>query len=187
LESDALHTAAATLPCAIAVNAIEDCTVEGRAHRNSTPSINSGPIQREESTSLRTGAEQGEKDKRDCQHEQVKAPVGEPGDDGLAREAGAVQEKQKGDGQRGNRVQGFGHLAAGRQRHRQGDGCEHDEQEAVVNDGQAGHGRTFECSRLFCGIPALHARKPLAGAAQDCRKHPFSDISRAPISDPKQP
>ncbi|SLJ38650.1 Uncharacterised protein [Mycobacteroides abscessus subsp. abscessus] len=36
-ETDALTTAAATLPRAIDVNAIEDCTVEGNRHRYSTP------------------------------------------------------------------------------------------------------------------------------------------------------
>src|SRR5690606_38926492 len=37
LEAEALHTAAGTLPRAIEVNAIADCTVAGRQHRNSTP------------------------------------------------------------------------------------------------------------------------------------------------------
>jgi hypothetical protein len=36
-DSDALTIAAGTLPCAIEVNAIEDCTVDGTRHRNSTP------------------------------------------------------------------------------------------------------------------------------------------------------
>jgi hypothetical protein len=37
LDSDALTIAADTLPWAIDVNAIEDCTVDGTRHRNSTP------------------------------------------------------------------------------------------------------------------------------------------------------
>lgn len=37
LDSDALQIAAATLPRAIEVNAIEDCTVEGSTARNRTP------------------------------------------------------------------------------------------------------------------------------------------------------
>jgi len=37
LENDALQMAAATFPRAIEVNAIEDCTVEGRQHRNISP------------------------------------------------------------------------------------------------------------------------------------------------------
>ena len=37
LDSDALTIAAGTLPWAIEVNAIEDCTVDGTRHRNSTP------------------------------------------------------------------------------------------------------------------------------------------------------
>ena len=37
LEADAAHTAAATLPRATEVKAIEDCTVEGRQQRKSTP------------------------------------------------------------------------------------------------------------------------------------------------------
>jgi hypothetical protein len=42
LENDALQIAAATLPFAMEVNAIEDCTVEGRQHKNITPAYNSG-------------------------------------------------------------------------------------------------------------------------------------------------
>ena len=42
LDAEALHKAAATLPPAIEVNAIEDCTVEGRVHRNSKPSTIGG-------------------------------------------------------------------------------------------------------------------------------------------------
>ena len=37
LENEALHTAAATLPRAIEVKAIDDCTVEGSSVRNSMP------------------------------------------------------------------------------------------------------------------------------------------------------
>jgi hypothetical protein len=37
LENEALQTAAATLPLAIEVNAIDDCTVEGKQHRNIRP------------------------------------------------------------------------------------------------------------------------------------------------------
>ena len=36
-EAEAAHTAAATLPRATEVKAIDDCTVEGRQQRNSTP------------------------------------------------------------------------------------------------------------------------------------------------------
>ena len=42
LENDALHIAAATFPFAIDVNAIEDCTVDGRQHKNITPAHRSG-------------------------------------------------------------------------------------------------------------------------------------------------
>ena len=37
LEADALQTAAGTLPRAIDVNAIDDCTVDGSVHRKSMP------------------------------------------------------------------------------------------------------------------------------------------------------
>src|SRR5699024_6094835 len=37
LEAEALATAAATLPRAMAVKAMADCTVAGKAHKNSTP------------------------------------------------------------------------------------------------------------------------------------------------------
>ncbi len=37
LEADAEHSAAATLPRAMEVKAMEDCTVEGSTHRNSSP------------------------------------------------------------------------------------------------------------------------------------------------------
>src|SRR5260370_29225499 len=42
LEADALHTAAATLPLAIDVKAIDDCTVEGSVHKNRTPMYSVG-------------------------------------------------------------------------------------------------------------------------------------------------
>ena len=42
LENEALQIAAATLPRAIEVNAIEDCTVDGRQHRNITPVYSPG-------------------------------------------------------------------------------------------------------------------------------------------------
>ena len=44
-DSEALHTAAATLPRATAVNAIEDCTVDGSRVRNSMPDTISGSSQ----------------------------------------------------------------------------------------------------------------------------------------------
>ncbi len=37
LEADALQTAAGTLPLAMDVNAIDDCTVEGSVHRKRMP------------------------------------------------------------------------------------------------------------------------------------------------------
>ena len=42
LDSDALTIAAGTLPRAIEVNAIDDCTVDGTRHRNSTPVYSPG-------------------------------------------------------------------------------------------------------------------------------------------------
>src|SRR3546814_18013633 len=41
-ENEALHTAAATLPPATAVNAMEDCTVEGSNVRNRRPVASAG-------------------------------------------------------------------------------------------------------------------------------------------------
>ena len=41
-EADALQTAAGTLPRAIGVKAMADCTVAGRQHRNNTPRYSSG-------------------------------------------------------------------------------------------------------------------------------------------------
>ena len=42
LEAVAAHSAAATLPRAIEVNAIEDCTVDGSTHSISTPAHSAG-------------------------------------------------------------------------------------------------------------------------------------------------
>ena len=42
VEAEALHTAAGMLPRAMEVKAMADCTVAGRAHRNSTPMYMSG-------------------------------------------------------------------------------------------------------------------------------------------------
>ena len=37
LDADAAQIAAGILPRAIEVNAIDDCTVDGKVHKNSTP------------------------------------------------------------------------------------------------------------------------------------------------------
>ncbi|CAJ3473162.1 Uncharacterised protein [Burkholderia pseudomallei] len=42
LDADAEQTAAGTLPLAIDVNAIDDCTVDGSVQRNSTPAYSAG-------------------------------------------------------------------------------------------------------------------------------------------------
>ena len=39
LDAEAAHTAAATLPRATEVKAIDDCTVDGRQHRNIRPAV----------------------------------------------------------------------------------------------------------------------------------------------------
>ncbi|MNC65507.1 hypothetical protein D3C75_1158050 [compost metagenome] len=39
-ENEALHTAAATFPFATEVNAIDDCTVDGKKHINRKPQYN---------------------------------------------------------------------------------------------------------------------------------------------------
>ena len=44
-ETEALHSAAATLPRAIEVKAIEDCTVEGSTQTNIRPRISGGESQ----------------------------------------------------------------------------------------------------------------------------------------------
>jgi len=43
LEKEALQTAPATLPFAMEVNAIEDCTVDGKKHINRKPQYNCCP------------------------------------------------------------------------------------------------------------------------------------------------
>ena len=42
-DNEADTTAAGTLPCAIDVNAMDDCTVDGRQQMNNTPSASEGP------------------------------------------------------------------------------------------------------------------------------------------------
>ncbi len=44
LEKDALHIAAATLPRAMAVKAMDDCTVEGSSVRNRMPLAQAGSM-----------------------------------------------------------------------------------------------------------------------------------------------
>ncbi|CFN68243.1 Uncharacterised protein [Bordetella pertussis] len=58
LEADALQTAAGTLPRAIDVKAMADCTVAGRQHRNSTPRYSSG-VTSGSSTGLRATPSSG--------------------------------------------------------------------------------------------------------------------------------
>ncbi len=94
-EAEAAQTAAATLPRPIEVKAIDDCTVEGRQHRNSTPLDRVGDrtpdllIRRPRAGNITKVKARIVR----CRRQWVRLR-----DDGLARQLGAVQEEQHGDG-----------------------------------------------------------------------------------------
>jgi hypothetical protein len=94
-EAEAAQTAAATLPRPMEVKAIDDCTVEGRQHRNRMPLDSCG---RQQARLADRQAQQGEQHEGEGQDRQVQPPVGQARDHGLARQLGAVQEEQQGDG-----------------------------------------------------------------------------------------
>lgn len=59
-------------------------------------------------------AQQRKQHKGQAEHQQMQAPVTCTGNDSLARQLGAVQEKQQRDGQVGHPAERHGGLAAGR-------------------------------------------------------------------------
>ena len=103
LDAEALHRAAATLPPAIEVNAIEDCTVEGRVHRKSRPSTIGGANNAEAS-----GRGEREQGKGGGENHQVQPPV-RGGSDDCRYRRNALQKEQEPDRRRS---QSFEKLAA---------------------------------------------------------------------------
>ena len=96
LDNDALTIAAETWPRAIEVNAIDDCTVDGTRHRNSSPLYRSmfsteGTNARAASPSSRENHERG------GQHQQMQSPLAHAVPGLLRRQPGAVEEEQQRD------------------------------------------------------------------------------------------
>ena len=92
-EADAEQIAAGTLPPAMEVKAIDDCTVEGRAHRK-------------RQNALRNDMTYGQDQQRENaegrqQDDEMQPPMQHAGDDDIARQARAVQEEQEADGEVG--------------------------------------------------------------------------------------
>ena len=77
LDSDALTIAAGTLPWAIEVNAIEDCTVDGTRHRNSTPVYRPG-VNTDGTRARAANPRMREDDECRGQHQQMEPPVPQP-------------------------------------------------------------------------------------------------------------
>ena len=110
LEAEALHTAAGTLPRAIEVKAMEDCTVDGRKQRKAMPlamvgiepAMADGPEPQPEGRKQHEGR---------AQRQRMDAPGAEARQDRLARQLGAVQEEEQRNPRRGDRAHDDGALA----------------------------------------------------------------------------
>ena len=135
LDNDALTMAAETWPRAIDVNAIEDCTVDGTRHKNSTPLYRS--MVSTEGTSARQASPRIGKDhERGGQHQQVQSPLPHPVPGLLRRQPGAVEEEQQGDRRFRRDGHGLGGGAVGRQQGGKSHRRRQRQQKAV--DGSAG-------------------------------------------------
>ncbi len=94
VEADALQTAAGILPRAMLVSAMADCTVAGKAHKNSMPCTKGGGSEQGPQR-LGQPAYQGKHHERGGRNHQMQAPVANTGPDGLAREFAAMQKKEQ--------------------------------------------------------------------------------------------
>ena len=93
LEIEAAHSAAGTLPRAIEVKAIEDCTVDGRTQMNIRPSDRSGDRNgRNSVVSAKPIA--GKRTNVLAKISDCRRQCGEPRGDGLRRQSRAVEEEQ---------------------------------------------------------------------------------------------
>ena len=111
LDNDALTMAADTWPRAIDVNAIDDCTVDGTRHRNSTPVVQvDGQHRRHQRPSGQP--QHRENHERGGQHQQVQSPLTHAVPGLLRRQPGAVEEEQQCD----RRFRGDGHEPRRRRR-----------------------------------------------------------------------
>ena len=133
-DSEALHTAAATLPWAIEVKAMEDCTVDGNRQRNSSPtSSESGSTTAERVT--QSEAEDGEQYEGGAEHDEMQAPMQRARQRRLARQPGAMQEEQQRDRKNGDVVQNRRADADRRQQARDNDSRDNGEREIVRPEG----------------------------------------------------
>ncbi len=91
-ENDALHTAPATLPCATEVNAIEDCTVDGKKHINKKPQYNSCPSSGT-NTGLASKPKTGKRMKVNAKTKRVEFPMHHALNHGFTGEFSAMQKE----------------------------------------------------------------------------------------------
>jgi len=75
----------------------------------------------------------------------MQPPVGQPGDHGLRRQLGAVQEEQQGDGQVGEDIRRHGRVAAHGQHAGQHDQADEDQSEIVGYKARPLHGWASGC------------------------------------------
>src|SRR5690606_23436274 len=90
-----------------------------------------GHAQQRQQNGLQDQAQQRKHDEGAAEHQQVQAPVRGAGDDGFARELGAVHEEQQGDGQAGDQLENDGALAVGGKQRGQGHDADQDQGEIV--------------------------------------------------------
>ena len=114
LEAVAAHSAAGTLPRAIEVKAIEDCTVDGSTHSSSRP-VHSGGVSRPGATARAARPSAGNSRKVLSEDHDMQPPVACSGQRRLRLEPRTVQEEQQRDGRIGGVAGANGAAAARRQ------------------------------------------------------------------------
>ncbi len=135
LEAEALHTAAGTLPRAIEVNAMADCTVAGRQHRNMMPRYSSRRHQRGQDR-LEQQPDEGKQDEGRREDQAAGAPVRDAGDDGFTRQPGPMQEEQQADGDVGDVVEDRQALPVRRKQAGDDDGGDQEQREAGLAESE---------------------------------------------------
>ncbi len=125
LDAVAAHSAAGTLPRAIEVKAIEDCTVDGSTHSISTPP-QSGGVSSPGASARAVSPSSGEQQKGAAQDDRVQSPMPRTRQRRLGRQPRALQEEHQGDhGHAGIARDNSGppvHRQRGGQRHHTEDG-----------------------------------------------------------------
>ncbi len=163
---DALHTAAATLPRAMAVKAIDDCTVEGSRVRNSMPIATGGARKGRAAT---PSPQHREQDVGRGEHREVQPPVAHPRQHRLAGQLGAVEEEQQDDRDVRDGAEQRHPGPARRQQRGEDDRADQHQDERLEDDEEAlQHPTRFARSVAGCNGVAPFVMPEQSGEGQGC-------------------